>query len=66
MRHLGVLGSAVKAQKHPFADSCLAFLRIEMAARVIKDIYRRHLRETMQTLKVPMQEPYVKIDYFNF
>jgi len=45
---------------HPFSKQCKSFLRVIMASRVIKDLYRERLRDTMERLKVPLEQPYLE------
>eukprot|EP01103_Thecamoeba_quadrilineata_P012142 TRINITY_DN3060_c0_g1_i2.p1 TRINITY_DN3060_c0_g1~~TRINITY_DN3060_c0_g1_i2.p1 ORF type:complete len:601 (+),score=88.67 TRINITY_DN3060_c0_g1_i2:86-1888(+) len=61
IRYLGHIRSLV-AHEH-----VKTLLFINMAARVIKNCLRLRLREKIRELKVPLQEPYVRVvvDYLN-
>lgn len=59
IRHLGIVALQVLKLKDESSSKCVSLIRLEIIARVIKLIYRRKLRETMQVLRVPLQQPYV-------
>ena len=60
-RYAGIL------RKHIKDEECRQFILAEVVARVIKNNLRWRLREQHQILKLPLEEPYLRlvIDYLN-
>jgi hypothetical protein len=60
VRHLGEVSRHVKDSKLPFSSECRWLLLVEMASRVLKQLYRQELRERMRALRIPLEQPYIQ------